>query len=92
MNVTGSYIIPSEATHVALVIMSFDDEEPNEEAPLGFGSLEQCLEMIDGVPAVTYNGNRKIKYAYMCVSELKQLCGVCKQRHLETEDHIVMVH
>ena len=75
-----SYVIPNDATHVALVVMQFEEGEP-DEWPVMFGSKVECDSAARLLPAVNYTGPRKARSAEVGVYILHPFCRDCGQRH-----------
>lgn len=76
----SAYVIPNDATHVALTVIEFSDGT-HEEQPLMFGSFAQCDKVAASIPAVAYSGPKQAMSARACVVELEPMQNCCGQRH-----------
>jgi hypothetical protein len=77
----GALIVPNGATHAAVVTIAFADDGEDEQSVVGFGSREQCEGIASTLPAVSYEGPRRVRDASASVFRLHPFCDVCGQRH-----------
>ncbi len=66
------YLIPADATHVAVIEYEFSDDGEPEFTPLHYGSFEDCDRIASSVPGCAYNGERPNPKAYARVYPLNR--------------------
>lgn len=74
--------VPVGATHAAVVVIEFADDDPPEERIVHMGSQEACDEVARSLPGVSYSGDRQPRNAFVGVYPLEDVVKeACEEGH-----------